>query len=53
MMPDLPDMGEGWRIHYALFGRQGFTDSAKSEMRRVGGVCVDLKHMDAVLRKME
>ena len=53
MLLDLPDMGEGWRIHYALFGRQGFTDSAKTEMRRVGGLCVDLKQIDAVLKKVE
>ena len=53
MLLDLPDMGEGWRVHYALFGRQGFTDSAKTEMRRVGGLCVDVKQIDAALKKVE
>ncbi len=53
MLLELPDMGQGWKVHHALFGRMGFTDSAKSEMRRAGGQCVDLKQIDAVLKKIE
>lgn len=49
---DLPDMGQGWKVHHALFGRQGFTNAAKSEMQSGGGMCIDLKQLDAILCKV-
>lgn len=49
MLLDLPDMGQGWKVHHVLFGRQGFTDAAKTEMKGVSGLCVDLKRIDEVL----
>lgn len=49
---DLPDMGQGWKVHHALFGRQGFTDAAKSEMQSGSGMCIDLKQLDAILGKV-
>jgi len=53
MLLDLPDMGQGWKVHHALFGRQGFTNAAKTEMKEVGGLCVDLKQLDILLGKVE
>ena len=53
MLLDLPDMGQGWKVHHALFGRQGFTYAAKTEMKEVGGLCVDLKQLDILLGKVE
>jgi hypothetical protein len=50
---DLSDMGQGWKIHHALFARQGFTDATKTEMNKVGGLCVDLKQIDAALAAQE
>jgi hypothetical protein len=32
-----------------LFGRKGFTDAANTEMKKVGGLCVDLKQIDQAL----
>jgi hypothetical protein len=52
MLLDLPGMGQGWKVHHMLFGRQGFTDAAKTEMKGVGGLCVDLKQLDEVLGRM-
>jgi hypothetical protein len=30
VLQGLPDKGEGWMVHYALFGRSSFTDPARS-----------------------
>jgi len=46
---DLPDMGQGWQVYHALFGRQGFTDAAQNEIRASGGLCIDLQELDATL----
>lgn len=51
LLLDLPDMGQDWKVHHALFARQGFTDTAKTAMNRASGLCVDLKQIDAVLAK--
>ena len=48
-LKDLPDGGAGWKVHYALFARSGFTPSAAAEMQKVQGVLVDLKGIDRVL----
>jgi uncharacterized protein len=49
VLKDLPEEGKGWNVHYALFGRQGFTPAARDEMRLVHGSLVDLNSIDAVL----
>ena len=49
VLKDLPDSGEGWQVHYALFGRNGFTPAAKAEMDKYSGFLVDLKTMDTIL----
>ena len=48
---DLPDMGQGWQVYHALFGRQGFTDAAQSEISALGGLCIDLQELDATLSR--
>ncbi len=48
----LKDMGiraEEWRIHYALFGRTGFTAATEEEMQLVDGRCLALEELDADL----
>ncbi len=50
---DLPDMGQGWRVYYALFGRQGFTEAARNEIRAFGGMCIDLEILDDVLSQVD
>lgn len=46
---ELPQEGDGWNFHYALFSRSGFTDAAVGEMSARGGVLVDLQSLDRVL----
>ena len=50
---DLPDLGKGWQVHHALFGRQGFTEAAQNEIKALGGFCIDLKELDRVLNKVD
>jgi AAA+ ATPase superfamily predicted ATPase len=49
VLHDLPDLGSGWRVHYAAFARNGFTPAATSEMQQVQGLLVDLNNLDEVL----
>lgn len=49
VLRDLPDLGEGWHVHYALFARSGFTPAAVAEMQQVQGKLVNLKDIDAAL----
>lgn len=42
----LPDGGQGWRIHYAFFGRGGFTDAAQELARAHQALLVDLAQLD-------
>jgi AAA+ ATPase superfamily predicted ATPase len=49
VLRDLPEGGAGWKVHYALFGRSGFTPAASVEMQRVQGLLVDLINIDSVL----
>ncbi len=49
VLKDLPGAGAGWKVHYALFGRSGFTPAATAEMGQAGGVLVDLKTLDDLL----
>jgi len=49
LLNDLTDGGKGWKVHYALFARSGFTPAAKTEMQQKAGLLVDLKALDNVL----
>jgi hypothetical protein len=49
VLQELPDDGSGWKVHYALFGRKGFTPAAKTEMSSFVGSLVDLKALDGIL----
>jgi hypothetical protein len=49
VLRDLPEAGKGWKVHYALFARRGFTRAASAEMQRVQGLLVDLNTMEADL----
>jgi len=42
----LPDAGEGWRVHYALFSRAGFTTATRSLAQTHGALLVDLERLD-------
>lgn len=46
---DLPDGGQGWRLHYALFGRSGFTPAAREEAARHSALIVDAATLDREL----
>jgi uncharacterized protein len=45
---DLPD-GDAWSIHYAVFARTGFTESAATELSARQGLLVDLAALDTLL----
>jgi AAA+ ATPase superfamily predicted ATPase len=47
----VPDKGEGWTVHYALFARAGFTDAARSEADRHKVLMVDLERLDRDLSR--
>lgn len=49
VLKDLPDGGEGWQVHYALFDRRGFTPAAAAEMEKFSGLLVDLDAIDLTL----
>jgi hypothetical protein len=49
VLKDLPEEGAGWKVHYALFGRKGFTPAARDEMSIVRGSLIDLNIIDSVL----
>ena len=49
LLNDLPDGDKGWKVHYALFTRSGFTPTAKTKMQQKAGLLVDLKALDGVL----
>jgi hypothetical protein len=46
VMQSLPNGGNGWRVHYALFSRGGVTSAALTELQRFDGVSVDLGRLD-------
>lgn len=46
---DLPDGGEGWTLHYAVFSRAGFTEPAAAELLARQGLLVDLATLDGTL----
>lgn len=43
----LPEGGNTWRVHYAVFARGGFTPAARAEIERVAGMAVDLEMLDS------
>lgn len=49
VLRDLPDQGEGWKVHYVLFARKGFTLAAGTEMNKVNGLLVGMGEIDTVL----
>jgi len=49
VLKDLPERGAGWKVHYALFGRKGFTPAATADIKNTGGFLVDLKALDSLL----
>ncbi|MGC4098994.1 MAG: ATP-binding protein [Nitrospira sp.] len=49
VLRDLPDQGEGWHVHYALFARGGFTPAAVAEIQQFHGLLVTLKDIDEAL----
>lgn len=51
VLRDLPEMGEGWKVHHVGFARLGFTSSANEEMQKAGGMLADLSMMDELLGK--
>jgi len=42
----LPDGGDGWRVHYAIFARGGITSAATAELQKYAGIAVDLKILE-------
>jgi len=46
---DLPDAGQGWTTHLALFARAGFTPAAREEARRPAIMLVDAVRLDQEL----
>jgi hypothetical protein len=51
VLKDLPEGGEGWRVHYAFFARAGFTDAARTEAEAANAQLVDLETLDVDLRR--
>jgi len=42
----LPKGGDGWQTHHAIFARSGITPAAQAEMKKLGGLAVDLEMLD-------
>ena len=51
VLKELPGEGAGWKVHYALFGRSGFTPAAVAEVKKYAGLMVDLQMIDDLLGK--
>jgi AAA+ ATPase superfamily predicted ATPase len=45
----LPDKGEGWTVHYAIFARYDFTRAACHEAAKVGAKLLNLEQVEAGL----
>jgi hypothetical protein len=39
----VPEEGEGWTVHYALFARSGFTKAATAEAQESRALLIDLQ----------
>jgi AAA+ ATPase superfamily predicted ATPase len=47
----VPDKGEGWTVHYALFARAGFTEAARALVAEQGAMLVDLEELGQELER--
>jgi len=45
----LPEAGEGWKLHYAVFTRAGLTPPALAELEKHAGLHVDLPELNEAL----
>ena len=45
VLAELPDGGEGWRVHHAIFTRAGATVAAQRELAAHAGLLVDLDRL--------
>jgi AAA+ ATPase superfamily predicted ATPase len=43
---DLPDKGEGWTFHYAIFTRTGLSEAAQAKLLPRGGLAIHLSHLE-------
>lgn len=50
LMHALPDEGERWSVHYALFSRGGFTPAARALAEEQRAMVIDLKQLDQDLQ---
>jgi len=46
----VPEGGEGWRVYYAFFAREGFTDAAREEAAQVSSLMLTLPEMESGLK---
>ena len=51
-MSSLPDNGEGLTVHHTLFSRGKVTPATRDEMRKVGGLVVELNQLDRDLEEV-
>ncbi len=49
VLKDLSPPSDAWQVHYAFFGRAGFTDAARTKAEEVGAELVDLTRLDTDL----
>jgi hypothetical protein len=50
VLKDLPDGGQGWQVHHALFSRAGFTVAAQAAAQAGAVTLVDLPALAAGLQ---
>jgi len=43
---ELPDEGDGWTFHYAIFTRTGLTEAAQAELLPRGGLIIHLSRLE-------
>jgi hypothetical protein len=48
----LPEGGDGWRVHYVFFSREGFTEAARTMAEENGVTLVDLEMLDSTLSEI-
>jgi AAA+ ATPase superfamily predicted ATPase len=46
VLHSLPDKGEGWTVHYALFGRSEFTGAARTMAADIGARLLNLQQIE-------
>jgi len=46
VLATLPNGGENWRVHYAIFTRGEVTPAARTEMKKLGGMTITLEMLD-------